>query len=177
MVYQLLQFAPMLLACAAAAVIDARSRRIPNWLTLPLMLGGLLVSIAGAGPITVGQAFLGLAVGFGLTFLLFILGALGAGDVKLMAGVGAWIGALAVLKVFVAAAIIGMIIVLVQSAWRGRLSGLLRRSALVTINVMHADVVGVENVLESSRASVSPADAHLPYAVPALIGVLLVVML
>jgi len=174
--YALLQLAPMLAACATAAVVDARARRIPNWLTLPLIASGMLVSMTGAGLLTAGQAWLGLAIGFTLPFVMLLLGAMGGGDVKLLAGVGAWMGPLGVLKVFMAAAIIGMIIVLVQAIRKGRLSGLLRRSALVTINVMHADVAGVESVLDEARTSegASYRETHLPYAVPVLIAILFV---
>jgi Flp pilus assembly protein protease CpaA len=168
----------MIAGCAIAAVIDARARRIPNWLTLPLIASGLLLSMTGAGLLSPGQAWLGLAVGFTLTFVMFLLRAMGGGDVKLLAGVGAWMGPVGVLKVFMVAAIIGMLIVIVQSARKGRLSGVLRRSALVTINVMHADVAGVENVLDEARKSeASYHETHLPYAVPTLIALFLVVLI
>src|SRR5262245_28491734 len=129
----------MFAMCGVAAVWDVRWRRIPNWLTLPLIMTGVARSFPAGSMITAGQAVAGIAVGFALAFVLFALGALGGGDVKLLAGIGAWLGAINVLKTFAVAAVIGMLIVVVQSARRGRLAGLLRRSALMSTNVMHAD--------------------------------------
>jgi prepilin peptidase CpaA len=171
--YHILQLAPMIVACGIAAITDLRHRRIPNALTMPLILTGIASSFLAGSALLPWQALLGMAVGFALPLALFLLGALGAGDVKLLAGIGAWTGARGVIEIFAVAAIIGMIYVIVISMRRGQFAGLLRRSALVSINVMHADVVGVEDVLQSSR-SADPAEAQLPYAVPALIGVLLV---
>ena len=173
MSYALLQLLPMLALVSAAAFIDLRNRRIPNWLTLILLTTGLARSFAGG--ITPAQAFLGALVGFALPFVLFAMGALGGGDVKLLAGVGAWMGAIGVLKVFAIAAIVGMVMVLVQSARHGRLRSLFRDSALVTINVMHPNAAALNDVLENSRAT-QPMQSALPYAVPVLAGVLLSVM-
>ena len=83
---------PMLALLAWAALIDLRDRRIPNWLTVSLALAGLAQSFTWAHTVTPGAAALGFATGFGITFVLFGLGALGGGDVKLLAGLGAWLG-------------------------------------------------------------------------------------
>jgi len=75
----------------AAAVTDIRSRRIPNWLTV----GGAALGVglsAAAGPPGAVLALLGLAAGLAVGVLLFIFKALGAGDAKFMAAIGAWAG-------------------------------------------------------------------------------------
>ncbi|MDQ6663667.1 MAG: prepilin peptidase, partial [Acidobacteriota bacterium] len=71
-----------------AAVFDIRFRRIPNWLNLTGLLMGLIASAYLAGLQGLGRSALGLAVGFGLYFPLFLLHARGAGDEKLLAAVG-----------------------------------------------------------------------------------------
>jgi hypothetical protein len=90
--------------------------------------------------------------------------------VKLLAGVGAWLGAAAVVKVFMAAAIVGMIVVLIQSAKQRRLSALFRNSAVLTVNLINIDTIGADGVCETGKACRS-IDRPLPYAVPVLIAV------
>lgn len=75
-----------------AAIIDLRDRRIPNWLTFGAAAAGLAFNLWTSG-------FPGLLAGAGgwltgvvIFFLPFALGGLGAGDVKLVAGLGAWLG-------------------------------------------------------------------------------------
>src|SRR5580692_6643294 len=101
-----LEYVPLLALLITAAVTDLRARRIPNWLTFSLVIAGLLQSFLAIRTVAPWASALGLLAGFGLTFILFALGALGGGDVKLMAGVGAWIGPANVLAVFVVAALI-----------------------------------------------------------------------
>ena len=129
---------PMLGLLTWAAAIDMRCRRIPNWLTLSLVLSGLAQSWTWAHTVSPGQSFLGLSAGFGLTFVLFGIGALGGGDVKLLAGLGAWLGPVPTLLVFAVAAVIGMVYVLAQAAGQGRLSALFRNSAVIAMSLAHA---------------------------------------
>ena len=86
---------------ALAAAIDARLHRVPNWLTVPTALLGLAFhSFAPAGwgaPTAIG----GFAVGFALLLLPTLMGGAGFGDVKLLAALGAWLGAKYLLLAFV----------------------------------------------------------------------------
>jgi prepilin peptidase CpaA len=91
----------------AAAMTDLRSRRIPNWLTLAGLLSGLVLHTAISGLQGFGLSLLGMLLGFGCYFLLYCLRAMGAGDVKLMAAVGAMVGPRDWLSIFVATAIAG----------------------------------------------------------------------
>jgi prepilin signal peptidase PulO-like enzyme (type II secretory pathway) len=84
-------FLALSLALAAAVVIDVRTRRIPNWLTGGLAAGGFGLAFGG-GSVTPWQALLGLALGLALMLPGHVIGATGAGDVKLMAAVGAFLG-------------------------------------------------------------------------------------
>ena len=174
---ELLALAPLLGMLAWAAVIDLRARRIPNWLTFSLALGGLGVSlIPSAGVVGFGGAVAGLAAGFGLTVVLFALGALGGGDVKLLAAVGAWLGPANVLWVFLAAAVVGMVIVLAQSAAQGRLRVLFRNSAVLAMGFANAEHTGVAPVAEAGRSAPRSVEKPLPYAVPVLAGTLLLLL-
>ena len=104
-----------------AAVYDVRYRRIPNWLTV----GGVLLGLALNAFLYQGWPGLrfslpGFGLGFGVYFLLYVLRAMGAGDVKLMAAVGAVVGWQNWFGIFVITAIIGglmaMILVVIEEA-------------------------------------------------------------
>lgn len=167
---RLLMLVPLIAMLAGAAITDLRARRIPNWLTLSMIATGMAQSVMHPA-LSPGQSALGLLCGFALTFVLFGMGALGGGDVKLMAGVGAWVGPVGVFAVFAIAAIIGMIMVLAQSAAQGRVGVLLRNSAVLAINVRHMDTLGLDHTMQTG-ASCRSVDRPLPYAVPVLLATL-----
>jgi Flp pilus assembly protein protease CpaA len=106
--------AALLAILAAASCLDLRFMAVPKWLTVPALGLGLLFNVArgawlgavdqpawalGAGGPVLGAldgllfALAGFLVGFGLFFLMWILGVCGGGDVKLFAALGAWLGA------------------------------------------------------------------------------------
>lgn len=74
---------------AVAAVWDLRFRRIPRWLTVPTLLLGLAWHAWQGG---LASAFLAAAAGLSLGLLLLMLGAIGGGDAKLLAALGALLG-------------------------------------------------------------------------------------
>ena len=169
---EFLEFLPMFVLLLWAAVVDLRSRRIPNWMTGALIAAGLVQSGMAFWSVSTGQAWAGIGVGFGLTFALFALGGMGGGDVKLFAGIGAWVGPTRVLEIFAAEAIIGMVIVVMRATRERRMGALARSSAVL---VMNAAVRGDMSCPEE------PSDAQgkrrLPYAVPALMASLAVLLL
>ena len=75
-----------------AICTDLRSSRIPNWLTFPSMGFGLLMHIWIGGLQGAIFTLSGLGAGLGLFLILYVFGSIGAGDVKLMAAVGAIVG-------------------------------------------------------------------------------------
>ena len=120
----------MLAVLVAVAIYDVRYRRIPNWLTNL----GVLVGFAINGPIGVPERGLlftleSLAVGFGVYLVLYMLGAMGPGDVKLMAAVGAMVGYQRWFGIFFVTAIVGGIMALLLVTVRGRLTKTLWTSA------------------------------------------------
>jgi prepilin peptidase CpaA len=170
----LISAAPLFVALVWAAVTDLRSRRIPNVLTFGLILTGLAQSfVATAGTVSPVQALLGFAAGFVLTFPMFAIGAIRGGDVKLIAGVGAWVGPWPVLAIFVAETVIGMVIVLAQALVQGRLKLLLRNTAVVGMNIAHLRDFGLDHVATTGNECRS-INRPLPYAVPVLLGSILV---
>jgi prepilin peptidase CpaA len=104
-----------------AAVYDVRYRRIPNWLSI----GGVVVGLALNTFLYQGLPGLrfaasGMAAGFGVYFVLYALRAMGAGDVKLMAAVGAIVGWHDWVGIFLITAIIGGAMALILVTLRGR---------------------------------------------------------
>ena len=93
---------------ATAAVIDSRTRRLPNWLTAPAVLLGLVFHTATGGLSGLGFSLAGLATGFGILFVLWLIGGSGGGDVKLIAAVGAWVGFTPILIVFFLSALVAV---------------------------------------------------------------------
>ena len=75
-----------------AAFFDIRFRRIPNWLVLAGIVAGFAWNGSSTGLSGLGRAAAGLGLGFALYFPLYLLRARGAGDVKLLAAVGAITG-------------------------------------------------------------------------------------
>src|SRR4051794_27801053 len=83
---------PTLIVLAVATFTDLRSRRIPNWLVLPFLVAGFVVSGWLHGATGIAQSLAGLGVGALLFGILSWMGGMGMGDVKLCAAIGVWIG-------------------------------------------------------------------------------------
>ena len=104
----------------AAAVTDLRSRRIPNWLTLSGVCAGLFVNGVATGSAGVINSLGGMGLGLVCYLGLYCLRAMGAGDVKLMAAVGAIVGPAGWFSVFIATAMAGGILALALMVWKRR---------------------------------------------------------
>ncbi len=117
---------------AVAAVQDLRTRSIPNWLTVPSFLLALAFHTIGNGWAGLGNSLAGFAVGFGILFVLWLIGGGGGGDVKLMGALGAWVGLKPILVVFFASAFLAVIGGLIAATISIASRGSLRRSGLGT---------------------------------------------
>ena len=118
-------FAPLAVLAAGlviATVIDMRTRRIPNALTAAMSGLGLALAATGLSGISPAAAVVGMAIGFLLMLPGYMLGATGAGDVKLMAAVGAIVGPTLVVSAFLFTAIAGGVLALLVAARRGRVA-------------------------------------------------------
>lgn len=173
----LLSLAPLFVLLAFAAMIDWRSRKIPNWLSFSLLAGGfmraLLLPTLGVFDMSVGTALvgalLGTAAGFALGVPLFAIGARGAGDAKLYIACGAWLGWRGVLAVFAIEAVLGLAMVLVQCGLRGRLRELFRNTGVLVMSVLYVRRIGVDQA-RANGARFTSIDRRLPHAVPFLVA-------
>ena len=89
----------VLVFTVVAAVSDIRTRKIPNRMTVPMCLAGLVYQVAFFQLDGLWAALGGFATGFGILFVLWMIGTAGGGDVKLMGALGPWMGAMLTLKV------------------------------------------------------------------------------
>jgi len=160
---------PLVALLIAAAVSDVRRRRIPNWLTMTMLGAGLLLSWTPLRLVTPTDALLGALVGFALPLVLYMLGGLAAGDVKLLCGIGAWVGPWMALLVIAAAALVGLVLVLGQCLLQGRLRVLMRNSGMLILSLINLPRLGMKQVIETGQSCQS-AKRPMPYAVPVLVG-------
>ena len=152
-----------------AAITDLRSHRIPNWLVSAGLLAALLVQILGHGFGAGSWAWLtGAAAGLAPFLVLYLIGALGAGDAKLMASIGGFVGVQAALHIVVASFLLGGVmavtIMLTRQRARQTLAGLSARLLWLPFG-WRATATGNDKMETTAR---------LPYAVAMAAGVLLV---
>ena len=110
---------------AIATVVDLRTRRIPNELTAAMAGIGVGLSAAGVSGVPLWASMLGFVIGLALMMPGHVLGATGAGDVKLMAAVGAIVGPAMVVTAFLFTAIAGGVLAVLVAVRRRRLSATL----------------------------------------------------
>lgn len=92
-----------------AAITDIRIKKVPNKLTIPFFGLGIVYQFAFHGLAGLGEGAMGFAVGFGLLFLLWVIGSGGGGDVKLMGGLSMWLGWKLTIMVLVGSAFVAMV--------------------------------------------------------------------
>ena len=153
-----------------AAWIDGKELRVPNWITFPMILSGWVFNMAVGGWEGLGLSLLGTAVGLGLLLPAYAIGGMGAGDVKLLAGVGAWVGSGATFYAFCLSAIVGGVIavamVVCRRSWTRH-----KNQFLMILNEIAT--VGSPSELATIAAERKSSMLLLPYGIPIAIGTIL----
>jgi prepilin peptidase CpaA len=108
------------LVSAVAGWIDWRSRRIPNWLTVPCLGLGLVANTTVLGWQGPREFLAGVALALTVLFPLVWIRALGAGDWKLMGALGGILGPLHIALVIGATVLISVIMAVIQVSWQKR---------------------------------------------------------
>jgi prepilin peptidase CpaA len=134
----------------AAAWTDLRTRRIPNWIPL---LGAILGLIFGGL-----SSLAGLALGFGIFFMLYIAGGMGAGDVKLFGAVGALVGPQQLILIFIFTGLVGGLAAIALSIARGQLRETFTKASVLAVGF---------------RTVATPESLRLPYGAVIAAGVLI----
>ncbi len=142
---------------------DVRYRRIPNAYVLAALLGGVAINGIFGGLSGLLTSLGGCALAFGLMFMLHVFGAMGAGDVKLFAAIGAVTGAHLVLPTFLIVVLTGGVLALIS---------VIRAGVLVT--TMHRVLqilVGMLPGWEMPKFAIPTDRSHtIPYGVAIMLG-------
>jgi prepilin peptidase CpaA len=149
------------------AVIDGWKLKVPNWLTFPMVIGGWIYSTAAFGWAGLWWSFLGTAVGLGLLLPAYAIGGMGAGDVKLLAGVGAWVHGTVTFYAFCVSAVIGGIIAVAMVLYRRKWG---QHQAQFTAIVTEILTIRDPNQLAALAAERKRSMMLLPYGIPIAIG-------
>jgi prepilin peptidase CpaA len=148
------------LACSGAisTVIDLRTRRVPNRLTFAIACVGVALAVSGLSGISLASACLGLLLGLALMLPGHVIGATGAGDVKLFAAAGTLLGPAAVGTAFVYTVIAGGLLALAAALYRRRLTATLARTATL-VRTAGATAADIEATSSDNRFAYAPAIA------------------
>jgi prepilin peptidase CpaA len=142
---------------------DVRYRRIPNAFVLAALAGGVAINSIFGGLAGLYGSLAGCALAFALMFMLHVFGAMGAGDVKLFAAVGAVTGAPLVLQTFVIVILTGGLLAVVSIARAGIVMTTLQRVLQIFVGMLPG--------WEMPRFAVPTDRRHtIPYGVAITIG-------
>src|SRR5262245_12651363 len=155
----------VLVVAIVAVVFDVRTRRIPNLLTFSAAILAVLVAMASGGLSTSMTAVVAWILGVALFFPFFALGGMGAGDVKLLAALAAWLGPIDAVYMAIFTTMAGGVIALGVTLLRGYT---LQALSNIWLMLMHWRVVGPKPV---PGLTLSDGDApRLAYAIPIAVG-------
>lgn len=166
MTTQLVIHGILLLGVIAAGITDVRSSRVPNFITFTLALCGLgfhAISDSGAGILFSVE---GLGLGLALLLGFYMYGGMGAGDVKLLAAVGAIVGPFNVFVGFLIASLLGGLYAVAVMIWHLGLAQTAERTKIILVSMVFMKV----NVADSLEQTSLP---KLRYALVIGLGTLI----
>jgi prepilin peptidase CpaA len=168
---------PLLLA-VTMAWRDLRTRRIPNCLTLGAALAGLGFRLGYYGWSGLTSGCVGLVLGFGLLICFYLMGGMGAGDVKALAALGAWLGPWPTFMLFLYMAMVGGLMAIGVLWWKGLLWSRIRQRWTILVNWALFRPYRLEERVEGRTApSPAPKTEGIPYAVALALGMLILVVI
>jgi prepilin peptidase CpaA len=149
---------------------DLKTRRIPNYLTLGTAVAGLAYNFMSHGLPGLADGCLGILLGFACLILPYILGGMGAGDVKAMAALGAWLGPRLTLYLFCYMGIAGGIIAVGYLIWKGVLWQKIQQGWVFLLNLILCRPAGEAKVSSSAQLT-----EKIPYGVAIAVGMIVLV--
>jgi prepilin peptidase CpaA len=141
-----------------SALVDLWSRRVPNKLTLGVAVLGVTLAALGLSGLSPMAALAGLVVGFLLMLPGHVIGATGAGDVKLLAAIGTLLGPAGILAAFLYSAIAGGVLAVIVAKRRRVLRETVERTA-VLVRTRGGNVAAIEDTSKNNRFAYAPAIA------------------
>jgi prepilin peptidase CpaA len=154
---------PLLVGAVILAVIagwtDLRSRRIPNWLTVP----GVLIGVAGSTALTgwagLKSSLLGAALGLALLLPFVLLRSLGAGDWKLAGALGAFTGPAVLVDLLLGSVFVAGIMAVALVIYKGRVLQTMRNIGHILVSLVTFRLPGRQVSLDN------PDSLKIPYGV------------
>jgi prepilin peptidase CpaA len=151
----------------AAGWTDWRSRRIPNWLTVPALLFGIAANSLALGWAGTKASLLGAALGLGLVLPLVLLKSLGGGDWKLVGALGAFLGPSRLLDVLVVSVLVAGAMAVALIVWKRQICRTLRNLLHLVISLFTLHVPPPELSLDN------PDSLKVPFGLALAVGVVL----
>lgn len=142
----------------SSAVVDLYTRRVPNLLTMSIAAAGITMAAVHATYVDVVSAVAGFLLGLALMLPGHLAGATGAGDVKLFAALGAWLGPAGIGMAFLYTALAGGVLAIIVASRRRRLATTLMRTAEL-VRTAGANVAEIEGSAQNNRFAYVPAIA------------------
>ncbi len=162
----------VLATALTACVHDLRSRRIPNYLTFGSALLAIGYGAATRGWAGLGLALAGWALGMAIFVPFYLLRGMGAGDVKLLAALGAWVGPVSLLSLTLYTALAGGAMALIVVVWQRKLVATFRNLWML---FCHWRVAGLGPVAEISLENKNAP--RVAYGLPIAVGAVLTLWL
>ena len=155
------------LVLVLAAVIDGIKLKVPNWITFPFILSGWAYSAYTGGWEGLGISLFGTAVGLALLLPAYSIGGMGAGDVKLLAGFGAWMYSTHTCWTFAFSAVVGAVLAVLMVLWHKAF----RKHATQFLSILN-EIMTIRDPgqLAQIAADRKPSMMLLPYGIPIAIG-------
>jgi prepilin peptidase CpaA len=155
---------------AIAIVTDLQQQKIPNWLTFPAMICGMLYGTVMQGAQGFFFSFLGLGAGIGLLLLPYAITGMGAGDVKLMGAIGSFLGAQNVLWACLLSCIVGMVYAIIILLFKKSIKSYFSRYWLIIKMLL------ITGKLSYIPPSTGEKSHKLSYALPIALGTIFFIL-
>jgi prepilin peptidase CpaA len=146
---------------------DWRTRRIPNWLTVPALVLGIAANSLALGWYGAKEALLGAGLGLGLLLPFVLIRSLGGGDWKLVGALGAFLGPPRLIAVLVATILVAGAMALVLVIWKRRVGQTLRNVGRMLAAMFTLHLPGPEVSLDN------PESLKVPFGVAVAVAVVL----
>lgn len=150
-----------------ASWVDGKEKRVPNWLNALVLAAGIAMQCLHPGGAGIWVALGGAAVGFGVLIVPWMMHGMGAGDVKLMAAIGAWFGPLMTLWAFVVGTLFGAVIAAIMIMRSGKF-----RHACANMNTIMVKMASPDHWFSDFGGAKTFGETSqlLPYGIPLTMG-------
>ncbi len=148
-----------------AAYTDLRSRRIPNWLTVPGFAVGVVASTILGGWSGLKDSLLGTGLAFALLLPFWLLRSLGAGDLKFAAALGAYTGPGRLIDILIGSVFVAGLMALILVVYKGRLIETLKNIGHILVSLVTFRLPGPHVTIDNPNALTIPKGVALALTV------------